>query len=87
MAKKKEKKNRKRTLVVLLLLLLLLGIGALVVLKVFTVEHVVVKGNELYDDEVISRWVLDDEYSWNTLYVYLKYRFREPETIPFVDTM
>lgn len=85
--RRRRKRKRKKTLLVFLLVLLLLAVGALVVVKVFTVEKVVVKGNKLYEDEVISRWVLDDEYSWNTLYVYLKYRLREPDAIPFVDTM
>ncbi len=84
---RRRKRTIKKTLLVILLILLLLAVGALVVVKVFTVERVVVKGNKLYEDEVISRWVLDDEHSWNTLYVFLKYRFQEPEAIPFVDTM
>lgn len=90
MEKKRRRRRRKKSktvLAVVLLILLLLAVGAVIVIKVFTVEKVVVKGNELYEDEVISRWVLDDKYSWNTLYVYLRYRFQEPETIPFVDTM
>lgn len=85
--KRKQKKKRKLFLIIILSLLLLLAVAALVVVKVFTVSKVIVKGNEHYDDAMIEQWVLNDEYSWNTLYVYLKYRFREPEIIPFVDTM
>lgn len=84
---RRRKKKRKAWGLTILTFLLLLAIGALVVVKVFTVEEVVVTGNELYADETIEEWVLNDEYSWNTLYVYLKYKFREPESIPFVDTM
>lgn len=91
MREKREKLKRriklKIALLVALLILLLLAVGALVVWKVFTVENVIVEGNEHYEDEVISRWVLNDKHSWNTLYVYLKYRFQEPEAIPFVDTL
>ena len=85
--KRKRKKKRKLFGLAFLTFLLLLAIAALVIVKVFTVEKVVVTGNEHYEDAVISEWVLNDEYSWNTLYVYLKYRFSEPEEIPFVDTM
>ena len=85
--KRKQKKRAKRLLLILLFLSLMLAAAALVVVKVFTVKNVVVKGNEHYDDAMIEQWVLNDEYSWNTLYVYLKYRFQEPEVIPFVDTM
>ena len=31
--------------------------------------------------------VLNDEYSWNSLYVDLKYRFVDIGEVPFVDTM
>lgn len=85
--KRKRKKKWKRIGITFLILTLFCSIGAFVVVKVFTVKKVVVNGNEHYDDAVIEQWVLNDEYSWNTLYVYLKYRFREPELMPFVDTM
>ncbi len=85
--KRRRKKRRRAWGLIFLTVLLLLAVSALVVVKVFTVEEVVVTGNELYEDEKIKEWVLNDEYSWNTLYVYLKYKFQEPEAIPFVDTM
>jgi cell division protein FtsQ len=66
---------------------MLLAAAALVVVKVFVVENVEVEGNVLYGEDVITETVLNDEYSWNTLYVYLKYRFLDTETVPFIDTM
>lgn len=84
---KKRKKKRKTGIYVFLILLLTVGIGALIVLNVFTVERVEVEGNELYSDRQIEEMVLNDEYSWNSLYVYLKYRFWDVGDVPFVDTM
>ncbi len=84
---RRKKRKRKRLWPIFLGFLLFLGVGGLMVVKVFTVKNVVVNGNERYEDDVIKEWVLNDEYSWNTLYVYLKYQFQEPEVIPFVDTM
>jgi len=84
---RRRKKRRKIGLLVFLTLLLILAIGAFVVINVFTVEHVVVEGNELYSSEQIQNMVLNDEYSWNSLYVDLKYRFLEVGDVPFVDTM
>ena len=46
-----------------------------------------VEGNELYSSEQIEQLVLNDEYSWNSLYVLLKYRIRDTGKVPFVDTM
>ena len=84
---RKKKKRRKTGLYVLLFFILLVGAGALIVTQVFTVENVVVEGNELYDSSQIENMILDDEYSWNSLYVYLKYRFKDIGEVPFVDTM
>lgn len=68
-------------------ILLSLTIMILVVLRVFVVKDVTIKGNKLYEPSVIEAVVFNDEYSWNSLYVFLKYRFMETETIAFVDTM
>lgn len=84
---RKKKRKRKHRLIAFMIFLLMLAIAALVVIKVFTVEHVEVEGNELYDDAMISSVVLNDEYSWNSLYVFLKYRVKKVENVPFIDTM
>lgn len=85
--RRRKQKKRKRILIALLVFLLLAASAALIIWKVFTVESVEVKGNEHYSAEQIEKFVLNDEYSWNTLYVFLKYRFLETDEIPFVDTM
>ena len=84
---RKRKKRRRIGLIVFLIFVLLLALAALVVWKVFTVEDVVVDGNEHYSDSQIEQIVLNDEYSWNSLYVELKYRFFNVGDVPFVDTM
>ena len=66
---------------------LLIAAGVFIVMNVFTVENVVVEGNELYSSTQIENMVLNDEYSWNSLYVDLKYRFVDIGEVPFVDTM
>ena len=50
---RKKKRRRKIGLTVVLILLMLLAIAFLIVWKVFTVENVVVEGNELYSSEQI----------------------------------
>lgn len=84
---RKKKKRRKTGLLIVLILLFLIAAAVFIVLNVFTVENVVVEGNELYSPEQIQKMVLNDEYSWNSLYVDLKYRFIEVGEVPFVDTM
>jgi cell division protein FtsQ len=89
MKKEKSKKfsRAKRIILIILFLWLLLLIAGVVVINVFTVEHVKIEGNELYDESLIKETVLNDEYSWNSLYVLIKYKFTETDEIPFVDTM
>lgn len=84
---RKKKKKVKRILIALLIVLLLAAVLALVVVKVFRVKNVEVEGNELYGADVIEQTVLNDEYSWNSLYVFLKYRFIETDEVPFIDEM
>ena len=82
-----RKKRRKRILVFLILFFLLSGGGYFLVTRVYTVEKVSVVGNELYTDAQIEQVVRSDEYSWSTLYVYLKYRFFNTSELPFVDSI
>ena len=84
---RRRKKRRKIGLYILLILILLIAAGVFIVMNVFTVENVVVEGNELYSSTQIEAMVLNDEYSWNSLYVDLKYRFVDIGEVPFVDTM
>ena len=84
---RRRKKRRKIGLYILLILILLIAAGVFIVMNVFTVENVVVEGNELYSSTQIENMVLNDEYSWNSLYVGLKYRFVDIGEVPFVDTM
>lgn len=84
---RRRKKRRKIGLYILLILILLIAAGVFIVMNVFTVENVVVEGNELYSSTQIENMVLNDDYSWNSLYVDLKYRFVDIGEVPFVDTM
>lgn len=84
---RKKRRRRKRILTVILIIAAIVVIGALVVVKVFTVQDVKVEGNKIYSAEKIENWVLNDEYSWNSLYVFFKYKLKDMEEIPFVDSM
>ncbi len=82
-----SKKSRGRVLTVLIIVFGAFAVVLAVGVKAFVVERVVVKGNEIYSDEQIEDWVMDDDYSWNSLYVILKSKFSRQDDIPFVDTM
>ncbi len=84
---RKKKKKRRKLLKVIIGMILLLALAAVIVIKVFRVKKVEVEGNVLYDAGVIQESVLNDKYSWNSLYVFGKYRFLKQKEIPFIDTM
>ncbi|MBQ8518429.1 MAG: cell division protein FtsQ [Agathobacter sp.] len=89
MIREKRRKQRliKRLLIGILVFMILTVIAVFVVVNVFVVNNVEVEGNELYDEQLITDTVLNDEYSWNSLYVLLKYTFLDIKDVPFIDTM
>lgn len=89
MIKEKRRKQRllKKVLIGILVFMILTVIAVFVVINVFVVKNVKVEGNELYDEQLIADTVLNDEYSWNSLYVLLKYTFVDTEEVPFIDAM
>lgn len=84
---RRRKKRRKIGLYIFLCVAVLIAIAVFIVVNVFTVENVVIEGNELYSDNQIQSMVLNDEYSWNSLYVNLKYQIKDIGDVPFIDTM
>lgn len=89
MIREKRRRQRilKRVFIGLLIFAVVIAIAAFVVIKLFVVKNVKVEGNELYEKELITETVLNDEYSWNSLYVLLKYTFIDTKELPFIDTM
>ncbi|SDB07261.1 cell division protein FtsQ/DivIB [Eubacterium oxidoreducens] len=89
MIKEERRQERKRKKIgkIILVIVIVFALLALIVWKVFTVKNVEVSGNELYSDTQIQNSVLNDKYSWNTLYVFFKYKFKDTQVIPFVDSM
>lgn len=85
--KRRKQKLLKKVLIGILVFMILSVIAVFVVVNVFVVKNVRVEGNELYDEQLITDTVLNDEYSWNSLYVLLKYTFIDIENVPFIDTM
>ena len=86
-AERKKKTRLKIILLAILSLVLVIAASALIIVKVFVVNNVKVEVNELYDEELIKSTVFNDEYSWNSLYVLLKYTFTDAEQLPFIDAM
>ncbi|ERK42922.1 POTRA domain protein, FtsQ-type [Eubacterium ramulus ATCC 29099] len=85
--RRKRRKIGRMILTAILIIAMLAGLCAILIWKVFVVKSVSVKGNEIYTDKQIEDWVLDKEYSWNSLYVYFENKCNKTEEIPFVDSL
>lgn len=69
-----------------LVLLILLLVGFLTY-HFFTVDTVIVDGNVHYSDEEIQEMVLGGTFGRNSLYLSMKYRRKQIEDVPFIETM
>ncbi len=88
--RKKEQKRirrRKRFLISIVVLIVLFGSAFLIAWNGFKINEVVVEGNVLYPDEAIEETILNDDFSWNALYVFFKYKFTKTKDIPFVSSV
>ncbi len=90
-AKKKEKQKERHGhgfgfyfLIFFLLLIFLGGGGVLFSIYFCDVKNVECDGTEIYSDEEIKGFILDDEYSTNAVYVYLKNLIMPVENVPFI---
>ncbi len=70
---------------VLIIVLLLLGGYSL--LHFFTIDTIIVEGNVHYSNEEIQEMVMGGKLGHNSIYLSMKYRNRQIEDVPFVETM
>jgi cell division protein FtsQ len=86
MRKKTIKKKNYKGLILVLAILAVLAVLLLSVAGYFQIRQVTVTGNEYYTNEEIVDLIMEDGYMKNTLYLYLKYKYTEHQSIPFIDT-
>ena len=77
---------KKALLISAVVLALLMGILAWIWIG-FEVKDVSVTGNKHYTVEQIRNMIMEGPLGKNSLYLYFKYRNREVEGVPFVETM
>ena len=83
----KKPKRRRILLTVLLVVAMILVLLFIIVWKVFTLETVKITGSRLYSDETIKESLLDEDLSWNTLYVYARYTLSKPDDMPYIASL
>lgn len=76
---------RKRICRKALAVLLIIGIPAVLFLFTFSIKKVEIVGSNHYTDQQIKGIVLQSRPDYNSVYLYLKYKFFTTPTIPFVE--
>lgn len=77
----------KRLLIVFASVIVVLAIAIAIVARVFTVKNVTIEGNTHYSNEEIYEMVMGDKLGRNSIYLSMKYKNKDIEGIPFIQTM
>ncbi len=88
--KKQKKKKKARWLKIWLAILCFILILFLLFASAYffaKLKKITFTGTKLYTEEELKVSVINDQYCWNTAYVFLKYKFLEPEAVPFIASM
>ena len=78
-----KRKNRWFKRILILFILAVLGI--IIFLFSFKIKNVIVVGESKYSEEEIKDFVIRDNLDHNSLYLFLKYKYKEQEQIPFIQ--
>lgn len=81
-----SKKNKRRLILVLIFIVLLVAL-AITMMSVFSVKKITITGNEHYTEEEMKEIIFNNQYCYNSLYLYWKYNYKKEYSIPFVDTV
>ena len=87
--KQKKKKKKKRLKIWLAILCFLLSLFLLFAGVYFfaKLKKITFTNTKLCTQEEMKQAVINDQYCWNTVYVFLKYKFLKPDALPFIDSM
>ena len=73
--------------VIVLALIVLLGVGIILINHFFKVNSVTIEGNRHYTNDQITDMVLGGRLGQNSIYLSMKYKNKDIEDIPFIETM
>ena len=68
-----------------LLISILLGMGYFFLFHYFRVNQIEIVGSDRYNEEQMKEYLIKDKLDHNTLYCWIKYKYREKPSIPFVQ--
>lgn len=85
--KRQSKTSVLKICIIFMVLFVLICSVILIVKYKFTITSVEVVGSEHYTDDEIADMVMSGKYGHNSIYLYLKYRNKDMDSIPFIEQM
>lgn len=73
---------KKRTIYAVILSVMLFCFIMIVFLLLFQIRDVEVKGNQYLTEQEVTEWLWEDDLSTNSVYLFGKFQFTEPELLP-----
>lgn len=83
--KEPQPKHHSIRFLVAAVLAIFLAAALLLAVTIFKIRDIEVTGNSFYSSQEIIDKVVIDNYTSNSLFLYLKYQYMDTEEIPFVD--
>lgn len=82
---RKFKRHRFRGLKKLIVIAALLVATYFLIFELFRVNRIVIVGSERYTEEEMKSYLMTERLDSNSLYLWIKYKYREKPNIPFVQ--
>lgn len=79
-------RNKRKLFLVFTLVLLLVAL-VFILIYIFSIKKIVITGNEHYTEDEMKELIFDNQYCYNSLYLYWKYNYKKDYSIPFIDTI
>ena len=81
----KNKNNSIRKLIIIVVILFILLIAILYVKFGYEISSVTITGNDHYTEQEIKEIVFDKSYTYNSIFLYLKYHNKSIQNVPFIE--
>lgn len=78
---------KKRTIYAIILSVMLFCFVMIVFLLLFQIRDIEVKGNQYLTEQEVTKWIQKDDLSTNSVYLWGKFQFTEPELLPAMSAV
>lgn len=86
-AKIKRMKRTRILWTVILAVVVVVVLGFIILFRVFTLQKLDITGCTLYPSSAVEKEIKSEKRSWNSLFVYMKYRNGKMDALPYIDSV